>query len=64
MIFPYLLIVSGFKLFFNLKINRLILNWAWGISHILFFAIALGNFFTSEPLYSGIVGYEINFFFD
>ncbi len=62
MIFPYLLIVSGFKLFFNLKINRLILNWAWGISHMLFFAIALGNLFTSETLYSGIVGYEINFF--
>ena len=62
MIFPYLLIVSGFKLFFNLKINRLILNWAWGISHMLFFAIAFGNLFTSETLYSGIIGYEINFF--
>ena len=61
-LFPYLLGLSGFQLFFNRSIHRLAYNWAWGIAHILWLSIALGYFFPSQPLYSGIVGYEINLF--
>lgn len=62
LLFPYLLGLSGFQLFFNRGNNRFASNWAWGIAHILWLSIALGYFFPSQPLYSGIVGYEINLF--
>ncbi|MDA8643801.1 DNA translocase FtsK [Flavobacteriaceae bacterium] len=61
-LFPYLLGLSGFQLFFNRSIHRLASNWGWGIAHILWLSIALGYFFPSQPLYSGIIGYEINLF--
>ncbi len=62
LLFPYLLGLSGFQLFFNRGNNRFASSWAWGIAHILWLSIALGYFFPSQPLYSGIVGYEINLF--
>jgi S-DNA-T family DNA segregation ATPase FtsK/SpoIIIE len=61
--FPYLIGLTGVKLFFDQKTNTLLSNWGWGIAHLLWFSLALGYFFPSEPLYSGIVGYEINLFF-
>ncbi len=61
-LFPYLLGLSGFQLFFNRSIHRLASNWGWGIAHILWLSIALGYFFPSQRLYSGIIGYEINLF--
>ena len=60
--FPYLLGLSGYKLFFNSKINHLISSWAWGISHLIWLCITLGYFFPTEILLSGIVGFEINVF--
>jgi S-DNA-T family DNA segregation ATPase FtsK/SpoIIIE len=60
--FPYLLGLSGYKLFFNSKTNHLISSWAWGISHLIWLCITLGYFFPSEILLSGIVGFEINVF--
>ncbi len=58
----YLLIISGFKLFFDKKNNALIVKWSWGILHTIWLTIATGYFIPSEPLYSGIIGYEINKF--
>jgi S-DNA-T family DNA segregation ATPase FtsK/SpoIIIE len=60
--FPYLLGLTGYKLFFNSKTNHLISSWAWGISHLIWLCITLGYFFTTEILLSGIVGFEINVF--
>ncbi|MFL2597153.1 MAG: DNA translocase FtsK 4TM domain-containing protein [Flavobacteriaceae bacterium] len=60
--FPYLLGLTGYKLFFNSKINHLISSWAWGISHLIWLCITLGYFFPTEILLSGIVGFEINVF--
>ena len=61
-LFPYLLGLSGFQLFFNRSLHRLASFWGWGIAHILWLSIAFGYFFPSQPLYSGIIGYEINLF--
>ena len=58
----YLLFITGFKLFFDKKNNSLIVKWSWGILHTIWFTIAIGYFIPSKPLYSGIVGYEINNF--
>ena len=58
----YLLIISGFKLFFDKKNNDLVVKWSWGILHTIWLTIATGYFIPSEPLYSGIIGYEINKF--
>ena len=58
----YLLIISGFKLFFDKKNNTLIVKWSWGILHTIWLTIATGYFIPSKPLYSGIIGYEINKF--
>ncbi len=60
--FPFLLGLSGYKLFFGNKINKLVSTWAWGILHLVWLSIALGYFFPTKPLLSGIVGYEINIF--
>ena len=60
--FPYLLGLTGYKLFFNSKTNYLISSWAWGISHLIWLCITLGYFFPTEILLSGIVGFEINVF--
>ena len=58
--FPYLLGLTGYKLFFNSRTNRLISSWAWGISHLIWLCMTLGYFFPNEILLSGIVGFEIN----
>ena len=58
----YLLIISGFKLFFDKKNNALVVKWSWGILHTIWLTIATGYFMPSKPLYSGIIGYEINKF--
>ena len=58
----YLLIISGFKLFFDKKNNALVVKWSWGILHTIWLTIATGYFIPSKPLYSGIIGYEINKF--
>ena len=60
--FPYLLGLTGYKLFFNSKTNHLISSWAWGISHLIWLCITLGYFFPTDILLSGIVGFEINVF--
>ena len=59
-IFSYLLCLSGFKLFFGQNTEKIILNWSWGIAQIIWLSIFLGYLFPSNPIYCGIVGYELN----
>ena len=59
-IFSYLLCLSGFKLFFGQSTEKIILNWSWGIAQIIWLSIFLGYLFPSNPIYCGIVGYELN----
>lgn len=61
-ILTYLLSITGFILFFDKKNNALVVRWSWGILHTIWLTIAIGYFIPSEPLYSGIIGYEINLF--
>ena len=60
LLFPYLLCLSGFKLFFDRNTEKILSNWSWGISHIIWLTIFLGYLFPSNPIYCGIVGYELN----
>ena len=59
-VFPYLLCLSGFKLFFDINTEKILSNWSWGISHIIWLTVFLGYLFPSNPKYCGIVGYELN----
>ena len=59
-LFPYLLCLSGFKLFFDVNTEKILSNWSWGISHIIWLTVFLGYLFPSNPKYCGIVGYELN----
>ena len=59
-IFTYLLCLSGFKLFFGQSTEKIILNWSWGIAQIIWLSVFLGYLFPSNPIYCGIVGYELN----
>ena len=59
-LFPYLLCLSGFKLFFDINTEKILSNWSWGISHIIWLTVFLGYLFPSNPKYCGIVGYELN----
>ena len=59
-IFSYLLCLSGFKLFFGQSTEKIILNWSWGIAQIIWLSVFLGYLFPSNPIYCGIVGYELN----
>ena len=60
LLFSYLLCLSGFKLFFDRNTEKILSNWSWGISHIIWLTIFLGYLFPSDPIYCGIVGYELN----
>ena len=60
LLFTYLLCLSGLKLFFDRNTEKILSNWSWGISHIIWLTIFLGYLFPSDPIYCGIVGYELN----
>jgi len=59
---PYLVGLSGYKLFFIGSTQGLIRSWAWGIAHILWTCLAFGYFWTELPILSGIIGFEIHAF--
>ena len=61
-IFPYLIGISGYKLFFNGDTSGLISSWGWGLAHIIWTSLAFGYFCTEFPILSGIIGYEIHSF--
>ena len=59
---PYLIGLSGYKLFFNGSTKGLISPLAWGIAHILWTCLAFGYVWTEFPILSGIIGFEIHSF--
>ena len=61
-IFPYLIGLSGYKLFFNGDTSGLISSWGWGLAHIIWTSLAFGYFWTEFPILSGTIGYEIHSF--
>ena len=61
-IFPYLIGLSGYKLFFGNTIKGLIISWGWGLAHIIWTCMMFGYFWSEFPIFSGIIGYEIHSF--
>ncbi|MCH1433331.1 MAG: DNA translocase FtsK 4TM domain-containing protein, partial [Flavobacteriaceae bacterium] len=59
---PYLIGLSGYKLFFNGTTRGLVSSWAWGIAHILWTCLTFGYLWTEFPILSGIIGFEIHSF--
>ena len=59
---PYLIGLSGYKLFFNVNARGLVSSWAWGIAHILWTCLTFGYLWTEFPILSGIIGFEIHSF--
>ena len=59
-ILVYLILKTGFILFFNRDSKKILINWAWGFFYIIWFSVTLGFFYKTNPLLGGIVGYEIN----
>jgi S-DNA-T family DNA segregation ATPase FtsK/SpoIIIE len=59
---PYLIGLSGYKLFFEGETKGLVNSWAWGLAHQLWLCITLGFFWTETPVLSGVIGYEIHSF--
>ena len=61
-LFAYLIGITGLKLFLQWSTQKLLATWAWGLAHMLWLSIAIGYFFRDTPIFSGIVGFEINAF--
>ena len=57
---PYLIGLSGFKLFFNRNAINLVRSWAWGLAHMLWACLAFGYLWSEFPILSGIIGFEIH----
>ncbi|MEX0273083.1 MAG: DNA translocase FtsK 4TM domain-containing protein, partial [Flavobacteriaceae bacterium] len=61
-IFPILLFLTGLTLFLSLKASDLLKKWVWGLVFVIWISIALGFFAAEQPLWGGLVGYEMNDF--
>jgi S-DNA-T family DNA segregation ATPase FtsK/SpoIIIE len=59
---PYLIGLSGYKLFFQGSTSKLVTSWAWGLAHMLWTCLAFGYFWTDYPISSGVIGYELHSF--
>ena len=59
-ILVYLILKTGIFLFFSKDSKKILMNWIWGVFHIIWLSISLGFFYETNPLLGGIVGYEIN----
>ena len=59
-ILVYLILKTGFILFFSKTSKKILKNWSWGIFQTIWVSITLGFFYNTNPLLGGIVGYEIN----
>jgi S-DNA-T family DNA segregation ATPase FtsK/SpoIIIE len=60
--FPFLLAITGLYLFLGLNTKRLVSKWVWGLTGVIWGAVALGFFAADFPLLGGLIGYEINDF--
>ena len=59
---PYLIGLSGYKLFFQGSTSKLVTSWAWSLAHMLWTCLAFGYFWTDYPISSGVIGYELHSF--
>jgi len=59
---PYLIGLSGYKLFFQGSTSKLVTSWAWGLAHMLWTCLAFGYFWSDYPISSGVIGYELHSF--
>ncbi|MEC5165628.1 S-DNA-T family DNA segregation ATPase FtsK/SpoIIIE [Flavobacterium sp. PL11] len=62
-IFIRLFFVSGIYLFLGLRLQKLKDIWFWDLFVIVILSVLLGFFATSAPELGGIMGYELNLFF-
>ncbi|WP_127844914.1 DNA translocase FtsK [Psychroflexus aestuariivivens] len=60
---PVMTFITGIYLFLNLKVFKLRALWFWGLYLMLWFSMALGFFANAYPLLGGVVGFEMNDFF-
>ncbi len=58
--FAVLIIMSGTKLFLNLKRFGLLQKWFWGLYLMFVLSLGLGFFARSYPILGGMIGYEMN----
>lgn len=58
--FAVLIMMTGVRLFLNLKNTDLLDKWFWGLYLMLILCIGLGFFADSYPILGGLIGYEIN----
>lgn len=52
----------GFFLFFSLETKKLARMFFWSMYSLLWISMAMGFFFESYPILSGVVGFEMNLF--
>ncbi|MCC1484232.1 DNA translocase FtsK [Winogradskyella immobilis] len=62
-IFSGLLFLSGVYITLNLKLERLRKHWIWGTLIVIWLSIFLGFFTHKYNVLGGIIGYEMNHFF-
>jgi S-DNA-T family DNA segregation ATPase FtsK/SpoIIIE len=62
-IFSGLVILSGIHVLGRLSKKRLYKNWFWGILVVIWLSVSLGFVFNHFPNLGGIIGYEMNLFF-
>ena len=56
----FLITLSGIYYFFNFKKTKLKKYWFWGSLVMIWVSVFLGFFSTLNPLFSGLIGFEIN----
>ena len=57
---PLLLFFTGLLVFFKGGLKRIRKYWFWGILGMLWLSITLGFFLPNNPIFGGVVGYELN----
>ena len=62
-IFSGLLFLSGVYVTLNLKLSKLRKHWIWGILIVIWLSVFLGFFTHKYDILGGIIGYEMNHFF-
>lgn len=60
LIIAFMLIVTGIFYFFDLNKTKLSKYWFWGSLVTIWISISLGFFSNLNPLFSGVIGFEIN----
>lgn len=61
-ILPIALFFTGLVAAFDLQLKLLQKVWFWGLTFMVWISLALGFFLPNEPLFGGVVGFELNDF--